>query len=531
MERRIIRQKSGYGIISQIPLWLLALSGIAMLGYILAISFTSFNVIEAPKFIGLDNYTAFKNDDLIKHIFKNTRGFVLITAGALAVTAVIPALLISRIKPCLGAAVIALYSLVSLLALLPSNLRYVFSGDGSGLLNALLVHNGVIEAPIAWGVEYAPVTALIAFYLICLAPVFAVAYIFARHGRKTAGAAVSLCAVPIFMFMASGYVQGIVGFPSADYSADWLPTLINDYFNTRFEVGFAYALVIKGISMLINWCFGVCAVVLAVWLIGKKIKISENALGVFGWVSLGFSVFMFLIGIFPAVFIFMNAFKPIDEFFLYPPAVMPIRPTFKNFSDYFLMLDNFWDFNVPLNAFYGSIISMPLYCIYLFAAVIPCAAGFALFRFGKARPALLIPFVFLPLLTPALRVNYDALSLNMLSFVSGLGFPLTVYLTYTAIKMIAARVNAKSLTFGILFIISAFCSTAIINHNFSSSIPLHIKNYNLYGLNYSMSGAGIARMGSAAAGDLLLLLFALLSVIPPLVMFLLLYREYKKAPV
>lgn len=530
MERRITGQKSGCGIISQIPLWIMMLSAMAMLGYVFIISLTSFDGIAAPEFIGLENYRAFKNDDLIKHILNNTRIFVPVTAGALTVTAVIPALLISRLRLCFGVIVLAVYSLVSLSALLPSNLGYVFSGDFSGLLNALLVNNGAIEEPVAWCGEYAPAVLLTSLYMICLAPAFAVAYAFARHGRKALGAAVSLGAVPVFMVMASRYAQALVGFPSVDYSADWLPTLIYDYFNTRFEIGFSYALAVKGISMLINWCFAVCAAVLAVWLIGRRINIPKRVTDAFGWVSLGNLLFVGLAGLLPAAVMVSNAFKASEEFFVYPSAILPLRPTFQNFADYFSMLNNFSDFNVPLNAFFGSIVYLPLYGTYLFAAVIPCAAGFALFRFGKAKTALLLPFVFLPLLTPAFLINPDVLVINMLSFVSGIGFPLTVYIAYLAIKMIAVRFNAKSLMFGLLFIISSFCSASVINHNFKSFAFYNITDTSLYGLNASFAAAGTARMGTAAVGDMILLLITAASMIVPIIMLALLYREYKKAP-
>ena len=525
-----IHLRSGFGIISQVPLWLLAVLGMAMLGYVFIISLTSFNGIAAPEFIGLGNYTRLKNDDLLKNvILNNTRGFVLITAGVMTFAAVIPALLVSRLKLRFGVTVLALYSLLSLSALLPSNLGYVFSGDFSGLLNTLLINKGIIEEPVIWYSEHAPAVALTAFCLICPAPTFAVAYAFARCGRKTLGAAVSLAAVPVFMVMANSYVQKLVGYPSTDYSADWLPTLIKDYFSTRFEIGFAYALVIKGIVMLAGWCFAVCAVVLAIWLIGKKwIKVSDKALGVSGWVSFAVLLLLGLTGLFPAVFMFINAFKPIENFFVYPPAVFPIRPTLKNFLDYFSMLNNSWNFNVPMNAFFGSIIYLPLYCIYLFAAVIPCAAGFALFKFGKAGDTLLLPFIFLPMLTPALTVNYNVRAVNMLSFVSGLGFPLTVYLAYLAVRMIAARFNPGSLAFGILFIVSSFCSAAVISHSFNSFAFYDMSDKSLYSLNALFAGAGTARMGIAAAGDVILLLITAASLIVPVIMLALLYRESRK---
>ena len=54
-------------------------------------------------------------------------------------------------------------------------------------------------------------------------------------------------------------------------------------------------------------------------------------LGVFG-------VFMFL----PIVYVFISAFKPLDELFLYPPRFFVQRPTTENFSSMFQLTSNLW---------------------------------------------------------------------------------------------------------------------------------------------------------------------------------------------
>jgi ABC-type glycerol-3-phosphate transport system permease component len=54
--------------------------------------------------------------------------------------------------------------------------------------------------------------------------------------------------------------------------------------------------------------------------------------------QLKFYIILLPLGIFmllPIIFIFANAFKPLDELFAYPPRFFVSRPTFKNFTDLF----------------------------------------------------------------------------------------------------------------------------------------------------------------------------------------------------
>jgi len=44
----------------------------------------------------------------------------------------------------------------------------------------------------------------------------------------------------------------------------------------------------------------------------------------------------------PLVFAISNAFKPLDEIFLFPPRFMVINPTFDNFFDLFAVMSNSW---------------------------------------------------------------------------------------------------------------------------------------------------------------------------------------------
>ncbi|TNF08512.1 MAG: carbohydrate ABC transporter permease, partial [Bacillota bacterium] len=54
--------------------------------------------------------------------------------------------------------------------------------------------------------------------------------------------------------------------------------------------------------------------------------------------QIGFYLFLIPLGLFmilPVVYIFNQAFKPLDELFLFPPRFFVEKPTFDNFRDLF----------------------------------------------------------------------------------------------------------------------------------------------------------------------------------------------------
>jgi len=62
-------------------------------------------------------------------------------------------------------------------------------------------------------------------------------------------------------------------------------------------------------------------------------------------VLVGFAFVMIL----PLVFAINNAFKPLDEIFLFPPRFFVINPTFRNFSDLFAIMSNSW---IPFSRYF-----------------------------------------------------------------------------------------------------------------------------------------------------------------------------------
>lgn len=62
-------------------------------------------------------------------------------------------------------------------------------------------------------------------------------------------------------------------------------------------------------------------------------------------VDIALTIFLGLFGLFsviPLVFIFTNAFKPLNEIFLFPPRIFVQNPTWNNFKDLFQIIGNSW---------------------------------------------------------------------------------------------------------------------------------------------------------------------------------------------
>lgn len=63
------------------------------------------------------------------------------------------------------------------------------------------------------------------------------------------------------------------------------------------------------------------------------------------WVTIGLLVFLLAIALFtslPFVYTISNAFKPLDEIFLFPPKFLVRHPTFDNFSDLVILFNSSW---------------------------------------------------------------------------------------------------------------------------------------------------------------------------------------------
>ncbi|MEZ0536432.1 carbohydrate ABC transporter permease [Caldicellulosiruptoraceae bacterium PP1] len=93
--------------------------------------------------------------------------------------------------------------------------------------------------------------------------------------------------------------------------------------------------------------------------------------------QLGFIIFLSFLGFFmilPIIFMFSQAFKPIDELFLYPPRFLVKKPTIKNFVDLFIQTNIM---QIPMTRYLFNSILITLTNVFL-TSIISTMAGFAL---------------------------------------------------------------------------------------------------------------------------------------------------------
>ena len=116
----------------------------------LALSLTHYNVLQPPTWAGLDNYyRLFMEDDLFIIAIKNTLVFAAIVGPGGYLLSLIFAWLINELPPKIRAVFTILFYTPSIASLACVNVfKYIFSGDSQGMVNAVLLKWGLINAPI-----------------------------------------------------------------------------------------------------------------------------------------------------------------------------------------------------------------------------------------------------------------------------------------------------------------------------------------------------------------------------------------------
>lgn len=118
------------------------------------LSFTYFNLLESPKFIGVTNYISLFTSDsaFMQQIVPNTVKFAIIVGPIGYMLGFLLAWMLAQI-PSKSRTVLALiiYSPSMTAGVAMSVMwRIIFSGDESGYLNAFLLNLNLIDAPIQW---------------------------------------------------------------------------------------------------------------------------------------------------------------------------------------------------------------------------------------------------------------------------------------------------------------------------------------------------------------------------------------------
>ena len=249
----------------------------------IALSFTYFNMVDAPKFIGIDNYVRMFADDSVFFIaVKNTLIFALITGPLGYAMSFIFAWMINDFGRGMRSFLTMLFYAPTLAGNVFFIWLFIFSGDSYGLVNSFLMKYGIILEPIQWLTDskYSMGVVILVMLWLSLGAGF-LSFIagFQNLNRECfeAGAIDGIRnrwqelwyitvpqMAPQMMFAAvmtisSSFAVGyqcmeLTGFPSTDYSTHTILLHILDVGTIRFDMGYASALaVILFGTMVLMW--------------------------------------------------------------------------------------------------------------------------------------------------------------------------------------------------------------------------------------------------------------------------------------
>ncbi|HHU61609.1 MAG: sugar ABC transporter permease [Bacillota bacterium] len=115
------------------------------------LSFTYFNMIEPPRWVGWSNYlTLFLEDDVFLIAVKNTLFFAAITGPISYLLCFVFAWLINELKPKIRTILTLLFYAPSISANAFMIWTVMFSGDAYGYINGVLLYWGIVDKPIQW---------------------------------------------------------------------------------------------------------------------------------------------------------------------------------------------------------------------------------------------------------------------------------------------------------------------------------------------------------------------------------------------
>ena len=251
------------------------------------LGFTTFNMLEWPTFVFMDNYIRlFLDDEIFLIAIKNTLIFAAITGPGSYMLSLFFAWFINELSPKVRAVVTLLFYAPSISGNVYLIWTVIFSSDQLGYANAWLIKLGMIQKPILWFsdknyifpliIAVALWTSLGTSFLTMIAGFQVVDKTLyeagAVDGVKNRWQELWFITLPTMRpqlmlsailaitgsFGFGGVITALVGFPSPDYCAHAIMHHLEDYGSTRFEMGYASAiatilfLMMVGCNLLVN---------------------------------------------------------------------------------------------------------------------------------------------------------------------------------------------------------------------------------------------------------------------------------------
>ena len=249
----------------------------------IVLSFTDFNLLQTPNWVGFNNYkTLFLNDDVFIIAVKNTLILAIITGPVGYIACFIFAWFINELPNRIRAFMTLVFYAPSIAGGVYVIWTYILSSDRYGVLNGVLMKLGIIDSPILWlaDTDYMLICVIIVQLWLSLGTSF----LSFLAGFKTvdttlyeAGAIdgvhnrfqeIWFLTLPqmkpqllfgAVMQISSSFAVGAVpaalcGNPSVNYATHTIINHIDDYGGVRYELGYACAIstVLLMVMLIVN---------------------------------------------------------------------------------------------------------------------------------------------------------------------------------------------------------------------------------------------------------------------------------------
>ncbi|MBE5834518.1 MAG: sugar ABC transporter permease [Butyrivibrio sp.] len=234
-------------------------------------SFTYYNILEAPRFIGLQNYISLVlEDDIFLIGVKNTLMIALITGPLGYILSFLFAWLINELPRWIRSVAVIVFYAPSIAGNCYVIFSVFFRGDAYGYVNAFLMNVGIIDKPQLWLINpkyMLPICMLVILwmsmgsgFLSFVAGLqgvdrsqFEAGYMDGVKNRWQELWYITLPNMkPMLMFGAvmsitaafgvCDVTMALCGYPSTEYAARTIVTHLFDYGFSRFEMGYACAI-------------------------------------------------------------------------------------------------------------------------------------------------------------------------------------------------------------------------------------------------------------------------------------------------
>jgi len=237
----------------------------------LGLSFTSFNILEAPRWVGWQNYIRLLlADDIFLRAVQNTFLFAAITGPIGYFMALLFAWFINELPPKIRAVMVLIFYAPSISGNVFMIWTVLFSGDAHGYINSVLVRLGIITEPILWLQDPAYMLSVIMIVVLWMSlgtgflafvaglqsidkTLYEAGLVDGVKNRWQELWFITLPSMkPMLMFGAvmaitasfavSDVTIALAGMPSTDYAAHTVVNHLIDFGSIRFEMGYASAI-------------------------------------------------------------------------------------------------------------------------------------------------------------------------------------------------------------------------------------------------------------------------------------------------